>query len=115
MVCDNPQEFLKSHIIKGDSSDGIPNILSDGDTFVNPEKRQKRLTKNVMNRIEQSLAEGSIPDDISEIASGGRLRDCVDRQVAPELGSHGFRSLGDPAWAGELLQSRPLHERRKGK
>ena len=66
LVCDNPQEFLKSHIIKGDSSDGIPNILSDGDTFVNPEKRQKRLTKNVMNKIEQSLAEGSIPDDISE-------------------------------------------------
>jgi 5'-3' exonuclease len=29
LVCDNPEKFLMEHIIKGDSSDGIPNVLSD--------------------------------------------------------------------------------------
>jgi len=39
--CDDPESFLFEHIVKGDSSDGIPNILSDDDVFVNEDKRQK--------------------------------------------------------------------------
>ena len=38
-----PVSFLKEHIMKGDTSDGIPNFLSDDDTFVT-EKRQKPLS-----------------------------------------------------------------------
>ena len=38
-----PISFLKEHIMKGDTSDGIPNFLSDDDTFVT-EKRQKPLS-----------------------------------------------------------------------
>lgn len=34
---------LFQHIVKGDGGDGIPNILSDDDTFVNPDKRQKSI------------------------------------------------------------------------
>ncbi len=41
LICDNPLKFLTHHIIKGDASDGIPNILSDDDAFVNENKRQK--------------------------------------------------------------------------
>ena len=37
------QNFLWEHILKGDSGDGIPNILSDDDVFVNDLKRQKPL------------------------------------------------------------------------
>ena len=40
----NPDTYLKEHIIKGDRGDGIPNILSDDDTFVS-EKRQNKLQK----------------------------------------------------------------------
>tara|TARA_Y100000034_G_scaffold133238_1_gene198188 strand:+ start:6955 stop:7785 length:831 start_codon:yes stop_codon:yes gene_type:complete len=40
----NPEKYLAEHIIKGDIGDGIPNILSDGDTFVMG-KRQKTMTK----------------------------------------------------------------------
>jgi hypothetical protein len=47
--CENPDTFLVEHIIRGDQSDGIPNVLSDDDTFVNPEKRQKRLTDAKVN------------------------------------------------------------------
>ena len=40
----DPNNYLKEHIIKGDRGDGIPNILSDDDTFVS-EKRQNKLQK----------------------------------------------------------------------
>src|SRR5210317_830625 len=39
-----PEQFLMEHIIKGDRSDGIPNILSPDDCFVTGEK-QKPITK----------------------------------------------------------------------
>lgn len=40
---DNPESYLIEHIIRGDVGDGIPNILSDGNTFV-LSKRQKRIS-----------------------------------------------------------------------
>tara|TARA_Y100001938_G_scaffold146493_1_gene225458 strand:- start:2920 stop:3756 length:837 start_codon:yes stop_codon:yes gene_type:complete len=57
LVCENPEEFLKTHIIKGDSSDGIPNILSDNDTFVNETKRQAPLTKKKIAMINENEEE----------------------------------------------------------
>ena len=43
-----PDKFLKEHIIKGDRGDGIPNILSSDDTFVT-DKRQKPVTEKKLN------------------------------------------------------------------
>jgi len=40
----NPDRYLYEHILKGDAGDGIPNVLSDGDTFVT-DKRQRPLTQ----------------------------------------------------------------------
>lgn len=45
----NPEKKLKEHIIKGDTGDGIPNILSDDDTFVIKEKRQKPIHQKKLN------------------------------------------------------------------
>ena len=45
---DNPQQYLYEHILKGDQGDGIPNILSDDDTFVT-DKRQKPMTQKKMD------------------------------------------------------------------
>lgn len=54
LTLDNPKEFLIEHIIKGDRSDGIPNFLSDDDTFVSG-KRQKPISKkNLVKWIEQN-------------------------------------------------------------
>ena len=39
----NPATFINEHILKGDRGDGVPNFLSDDDTFIN-QKRQKPLT-----------------------------------------------------------------------
>lgn len=40
---DNPQRFLKEHILSGDDGDGIPNFLSADNVFVEPELRQTSL------------------------------------------------------------------------
>jgi len=40
----NPELYLQEHIMKGDRGDGVPNFLSDDDTFVT-EKRQKPIEK----------------------------------------------------------------------
>lgn len=50
----DPVLFLKEKIIRGDSGDGIPNILSEDNIFLIPDKRQKRITSK---RLENWLPE----------------------------------------------------------
>ncbi len=45
IVENNPERFLREHIILGDSSDGIPNFLSPDDTFAEG-KRQKPVNRS---------------------------------------------------------------------
>lgn len=40
---DDPARYLKEHILRGDSGDGVPNFMSDDDTFMNSGKRQKSI------------------------------------------------------------------------
>ena len=40
----DPCKYIKEHIMKGDRGDGIPNFLSDDDTFVT-DKRSKKILK----------------------------------------------------------------------
>ena len=40
---DHPNEALFEHVVRGDTSDGVPNILSDEDTLVTEGKRQKPM------------------------------------------------------------------------
>jgi 5'-3' exonuclease len=40
----DPDLFLREQIISGDSVDGVPNIMSDDDTFIVEGKRQKTMT-----------------------------------------------------------------------
>ena len=55
VVCENPTAFLYEHIIRGDSSDGVPNILSDDSCIIDPSKRQNRVTKKVIADVLASL------------------------------------------------------------
>lgn len=48
IIIDNPEMFLKEQLIRGDKIDDVPNILSDDDTFVNKEKRQKSIMSKKM-------------------------------------------------------------------
>jgi len=52
VVVENARTYLFEHIMKGDSGDGIPNVLSDDDTFVVDGKRQTPLRAK---RIEEWL------------------------------------------------------------
>ena len=45
---ENPSIYIKEHIFKGDRSDGIPNILSDDNVFVEG-RRQRPLSKKKIN------------------------------------------------------------------
>lgn len=55
---ENPEMFLKEHIMIGDSSDGIPNFLSDDDTFLNPNKRQTPIrTKKLQDWLTKDITE----------------------------------------------------------
>jgi len=102
LICDDPDFFLVDHIIRGDTSDGIPNIMSDDDTFVVKTKRQKRLTKAVISDILETYnTTGSPPEYCS--AGWDRNEKLIDLDSVPdtiqkeiinqyENNSHGDRS-----------------------
>ena len=50
-----PKQYLAEHILKGDRSDGVPNILSPDDTFTE-NKRQKPMRKAVIAEVVEQMA-----------------------------------------------------------
>ena len=50
ITCSDPDTYLEEHILRGDKSDGVPNVLSDSDTFVLG-KRQKTLTQKKIDSL----------------------------------------------------------------
>lgn len=66
-----PDLDLNEKIIRGDTGDGIPNILSDADTLVNEGKKQKAMTKKKFQYL------SSI--DWDKMKSSGENSDLVDR------------------------------------
>ena len=49
--CDDPHEFLFDHIVRGDSSDGVPNAISD-DAFLLRDE-QTRLTNKKIEELKE--------------------------------------------------------------
>ena len=54
----DPEIYLSEHVLKGDSSDGVPNVLSPDNTFVDG-IRQKPLSKKKI----QAMIAGDFPND----------------------------------------------------
>ena len=50
----DPQEYLNEHILRGDKSDGIPNVLSSGSCIVNG-VRQTPLTKKLIDELKEKI------------------------------------------------------------
>ena len=48
----NPDTYIKEHILKGDSSDGVPNVLSPDHTFVEG-LRQRPLSKKKIESLDK--------------------------------------------------------------
>ena len=55
--CNDPELFLKEHIIKGDTGDGIPNVLSSDDTFVANARQKPLRAKRIDELLQQVPAE----------------------------------------------------------
>lgn len=50
----DPEQYLFEHIVKGDKGDGVPNILSDDDTFVT-NTRQKPVTAKLIGELKEYI------------------------------------------------------------
>lgn len=59
---EDPMSYLYEHVIRGDGGDGIPNILSQDDSFVS-KIRQKPLTKKKVSVMIEDMNRGVIPFD----------------------------------------------------
>jgi hypothetical protein len=52
----NPKTYLIEHILKGDRGDGVPNVLSSDDTFVE-HKRQKPMRRTIIVTLMEAMKE----------------------------------------------------------
>jgi 5'-3' exonuclease len=79
----NPNDFKVNLILKGDRSDGVPNVLSPDDTFV-ANQRQRKLTK-------KKLDEWISADNLEAVLEGEHFRNfkrnqkMIDLDYVPEM------------------------------
>lgn len=59
LVEKNPRAFLMEHIMRGDASDGVPNVLSADDVFITG-ARQKPLSKKKLDTLIEDLNDGEL-------------------------------------------------------
>ena len=57
----DPVNYLREHILKGDRSDGVPNILSPDDTFTEG-KRQKPMRKTTLATLTEAMDKSEVVD-----------------------------------------------------
>jgi len=67
---DDPKGYLREHIIKGDRSDGVPNVLSPDDTFTES-KRQKPIRKTMLITLTEAMDKWE-PKDLFQLAKCNR-------------------------------------------
>ena len=76
---ENPSIYIKEHILKGDRSDGIPNVLSDDDVFIEG-RRQRPLTKK---KIESWVNEVVMTFTEEEQKNYDRNQKLIDLSLIP--------------------------------
>lgn len=76
---EDPDEYIKVHILKGDSSDGVPNVLSNDNVFVEG-LRQKPLSKKKIEIWKDSLVGAT--DEV--IRNHTRNKTLIDLECIPE-------------------------------
>ena len=81
---DAPKANLIAKILKGDTGDGVPNVMSDDDTFVTEGKRQNKLSKKKMEEIVEDLADGELLYAASWYRNYQRNETLIDLDKTPE-------------------------------
>ena len=80
---ENPSIYIKEHILKGDRSDGVPNVLSDDNVFIEEGRRQRPLSKK---KIEAWVNEIIMTFTEEEQKNYNRNRTLIDLNcIPPEL------------------------------
>ena len=79
----HPRQNLKLKILQGDAGDGVPNVLSHDDTFVNGE-RQTPLSKKNKETILQDLSDGELLYAASWYRNYCRNETLIDLTKTPE-------------------------------
>ena len=81
---DAPKANLLTKILKGDSGDGVPNVMSDDDTFVTEGKRQTKLSQKKIDEIVEDLADGELLYAASWYRNYQRNEKLIDLDQTPE-------------------------------
>jgi hypothetical protein len=84
LKCENADEYLFEHIIKGDASDGIPNILSRDDIFLDKDHRQASVTSKRYQTFHKKWTDSSFVvsgRDIFTIADDAQTLSNIQRNV----------------------------------
>jgi len=87
VVSDDPHQYVAEHILKGDRSDGIPNFLSDDDTFVNG-KRQRPLGRGKIQTWSVLSPEEFCTEQTAKNYERNRVLidfDCIPKQVEEDV------------------------------
>jgi len=79
---EDPTEYLYQHILKGDSSDGVPNVLSPDNTF-DDGLRQRPLSKKKISEWAGPLCEQVLPNDELK-RNYQRNKKLIDLQETPK-------------------------------
>ena len=58
----NPNTYIKEHILKGDTSDGVPNVLSPDNTFVDGIRQRPLGRKKIENWLDIHIDD--LPDEV---------------------------------------------------
>jgi len=81
ITVDNPERFLREHIMLGDRGDGVPNFLSDDDTFVS-DKRQKPVMRKKLD--EWSVLDPTIFCDDEMLRNYRRNEELINLDKIPK-------------------------------
>lgn len=78
---DQPGRYLFEHVLRGDRDDGIPNVLSDDDAIISPDKRQKKMYKT---KLEEWWEQG-IDKSVVDPEKLARNRQLIDLSQTPAV------------------------------
>lgn len=80
---DHARLKLQEHIIRGDASDGVPNVLSHDDVFIEG-LRQTPVTKKKLTEILDNLGDGHQPHGASWYRNYQRNQRLIDLTFTPQ-------------------------------
>lgn len=83
VVCKDPVATLNEHIIRGDSGDGVPNVLSEDDCFIVDGKRQKPITAKRLAELQESLGSDNLFFDENIRKNWERNKTLIDLSKIP--------------------------------